>query len=235
MQMMPKDLSSYGLQCVVFMLTLFLTACTSTGPVSKSTSSVAEDRVAERPGSARKSPSSVKMEAIGESGFTLSEAVRVNADVRRDYQRAVALLRSEQLDAGVQLLESIVERAPDVTNPHIDLGIAYQRLDKLAESEASLRRALELAPDHPAALNELGILQRRIGQFADARRSYEQALAIYPGFHFALLNLGMLCDIYLDDLACAHQNYTLYQTIVPNDPSVRIWIADVESRMAAGG
>lgn len=169
------------------------------------------------------------------TGFTVSEVVRIDSDVRRDYQQAAFLLEAGQFEAGAELLQSVVERAPEVTIPHIDLGIAYARLGDYENAEASLRSALSLAPNHPAALNELGILQRRTGRFSAARTSYERALAIHPGFHFALLNLGVLCDLYLEDLACAHASYTKYAEIVVDDPQVEIWIADVENRLNLAG
>lgn len=170
----------------------------------------------------------------GDLGFSVTEVVRIDSDVRRDYQQALGLLRSGQLQAGIDLLESVVARAPDVTNPYIDLGVAYAELDELDKAEHSLKSALSLAPDHPAALNEMGIVYRRTGRFADARESYEKALAVYPGFHYALLNLAVLCDLYLDDLTCALDNYERYADIVTDDDQVGIWIADIKNRLEAG-
>lgn len=169
----------------------------------------------------------------GDLGFTLTEVVRIDSDVRRDYQQALTLLQSDRLDAGIPMLESVVERAPDVTNPHIDLGVAYARRNELEKAEKSLQAALSLAPNHPAALNEMGIVYRRSGRFDAARDSYQRALEIHPGFHFALLNLGVLCDLYLEDLACALDTYERYAEIVTDNEEVDVWIADVRNRLAA--
>ena len=175
---------------------------------------------------------SAAVESHGAGGFIVSEVVRIDSDVRRDYQQASFLLGAGQIEAGAELLERVVERAPEVTVPHIDLGIAYVRLGEYEKAERSLQMALALIPNHPAALNELGILQRRTGRFEAARASYEQVLAIHPGFHFALLNLGVLCDLYLEDLACARSSYMRYAEIVVDDPQVDVWIADVENRLS---
>ncbi len=204
-----------------------LSACTATSGPSGASSPDA-------PPAARKARKPATVETHG-SGFTVSEIVRIDSDVRRDYQQATFLLDAGQLEAGAELLESVVERAPEVTIPHIDLGMAYARLGEDGKAEAALRAALSLAPNHPVALNEMGILQRRAGRFTVARESYERALAIHPGFHFALLNLGVLCDLYLEDLACAHASYTKYAEIVIDDPEIDIWIADVESRLSRAG
>ena len=97
-----------------------------------------------------------------------------------------------------------------MTSAHIDLAIAYSRIDDLERAEASIKKALELNPRHPVAHNELGILYRKTGRFGEARKSYERALNFQPDFHFARRNLAILCDVYLVDLTCALENYELY-------------------------
>ena len=166
-----------------------------------------------------------------ESGFTISEDVRVGFGVRADFGDAVRLLEEEQYEDAIALLLDVTEAAPQLATPHIDLGIAYRAVGDLERAEASLERALELSPRHPVAYNELGIVYRKTGRFAQARESYESALAIHPDFLYARRNLAILCDIYLRDLRCALQNYELYSQAVPEDEAVVIWIADLRNRI----
>lgn len=218
----------------VFLIYVALAAgCAGTAPAPSGAEAGDVGSAAPKHGTQNKRLKPARIEPDGEYGFMLSEVVRVESDVRRDYQRAVTLLQAGDLEAGIEVLEGVVERAPEVTNPHIDLGMAYGILGRLEDALAAMRAALALSPSHPAALNEMGILQRRAGRFMAARESYEQALAVHPGYHYALLNLGVLCDLYLEDLACAMDSYSRYESIVSDDQNVAIWIADVERRLAA--
>jgi len=166
----------------------------------------------------------------GATGFMITQDVRVAGAVRDDYESAIRLLQQGQFEPGIALLVKVTEAAPAAVAPHVDLGIAYSRTGALDRAEASLKQALALDPGHPIANNELGMVYRRTGRFADARTSYEKALERYPSFHFAHRNLAILCDLYLQDYACALEHYEAYRVAVPDDRDAVKWIADVQSR-----
>ena len=197
---------------------LALVACSTATPVAK-TAPVAKSADVAGP-------------LVSETGFTLTDAVQIDADTRAQYDNAVRQLEQKQYEQGIASLLKVVQSVPTATAPYIDLGIAYGRTGDFDKAETSFKRALELNPRHPIAYNELGMVYRKKGRFAEARASYEKAIALVPDFHFARLNLAILCDLYLADTACALANYEVYQRAMPDDKQAAMWVADLRTRVS---
>jgi tetratricopeptide (TPR) repeat protein len=165
------------------------------------------------------------------AGFTITETARPKIGLRSDFDDARAALAAGQHDRAIELFTAIADAESHFAAPHINLGIAHREAGNLEEAEAALLRALEANPRHPVAHNEIGIVYRRLGKFEEARSSYESALEIFENFHFARKNLAIVCDLFLEDLACALENYETYRAAVPDDEEVEMWVADVTQRM----
>jgi tetratricopeptide (TPR) repeat protein len=164
------------------------------------------------------------------AGFTITDAARASPEVRERYLAAISYLEQGLHERGVDELRAVTEQAPELANPHVDLGVAYGRVGDLTQAAASLERAVAVSADHPIALNELALTYRKLGRIADARASYERALALYPDFHVANKNLAILCDLYQRDYGCALRHYRAYHALAPDDAQAAIWIADMEGR-----
>jgi Flp pilus assembly protein TadD len=173
-----------------------------------------------------------RLDVVDATTFTITEQARIGGDVRAQYDNALRLLEQERYPEGIAVLIEVAQKAPDVTAPYINLGIAYERISDFEHAESSFKKALELNPNHPVVHNELGLLYRQTGRFAAARASYEKALEIHSGFHFAHRNLAILCDVYLNDVPCALAHYEAYGRAEPEDEEVAKWIADLRSRSA---
>jgi Tfp pilus assembly protein PilF len=166
------------------------------------------------------------------NGFSITESARVGIRVRSNFDEANRSIEEKDFQRGIELLEEVVMTSPQFSAAHINLGIAYQRIDEFELAEASLLRALEVSPRHPVVRNELGIVYRRTGRFDLARESYEAALDLQPNFHFARKNLAILCDLFLADPTCALEHYELYREADPENEKTEMWIADLENRSA---
>lgn len=174
---------------------------------------------------------SVQRLADGREGFVVNEVPQLAAPERDKFARAVALLGEQQFDQAIALLEEVVAQSPKVTAPYIDLAIAYGRVNQKEKAEAQLKTALELFPGHPVACNEYGLLLRKAGKFVEARAIYEQSLEKFAEYSPLHRNLGILCDLYLNDTACAMTHYEIYSENTPDDEKVKLWIADLKMRM----
>lgn len=161
----------------------------------------------------------------------IAENHPVDPEIRQEFQQAVALLKQEQYPEAIRLLKAVTGKTSKFTGPHINLGIAYARTGEWQKAEESLQKALELNSAHPVAMNEMGLVYRKTGRYAEARKLYETLLSLYPDFLPVRKNLGVLCDIYIQDLTCALENYEAYLVGIPEDEKVKIWVADVKSRM----
>jgi len=161
----------------------------------------------------------------------ITENYPVDPEVRGEFQQALGLLKEEKYSEAIRLLKAVTGKAGKFTGPHINLGIAYARSGELDKAEESLKKALELNAYHPVAMNELALVYRKTGRYAEARELYESLVSLYPDYLPARKNLGVLCDIYIQDLRCALDQYEAYLEGIPEDEKVKIWMADVKSRM----
>jgi Tfp pilus assembly protein PilF len=166
----------------------------------------------------------------GREGFVITEVPQMDSASRRDFNRAVALMNDKDYAAAIELLEKVTAKSPAVTAPYIDIAMAYERMGQFEPAEENLKTALKLVPDHPVACNEYGLLYRKTGRFAEARDMYEKAIARFPDYYPAHRNLGILCDLYLNDPACALKQYKIYSEAKPEDKKVKLWIAELRAR-----
>lgn len=230
---------------VAALLCVLMSACVSTGaqrdepakPVAaapaQQTKTSCTPAAPSQPGqqSTPASAPAAQLNCLPKGVIEITENYPIDPEIREEFQQAVSLLKEEKYPEAIRLLKAVTGKTSKFTGPFIDLGIAYARTNELDKAEESLKKALELNPDHPVAMNELGLVFRKTGRYAEARRLYESLLQLYPDYLPAHKNLGVLCDIYIQDLHCALAQYEAYLQGIPEDEKVKIWVADVKSRM----
>ena len=228
---------------VIFLLALALPACvtTSGGAFSakqenrmarKSCTPVNESGSTSGPAANKEGDASEpKTDCLPLGIIEIYENASIDSEVREEFAKAVALLKQENYSDAIKLLKAVSGKTSKFSAPYINLGMAYARIGELAKAEESFKQALEINQQHPVTQNELGMIYRKTGRYSEARKLYESLLTMYPDFLPGRKNLGVLCDIYLQDLECALQNYEEYLKGVPGDEKVAIWITDVKSRI----
>ena len=167
----------------------------------------------------------------GTSTGSKQQNVAVSSDVQSTFDQALKLLQEEQYDTAITLLNSVVEREKRLTAPYINLAMAYRKKGDDKQAEENLLKALAIDHTQPVANNELGIIYRKQGRFTDAKKVYITALSEYPDYLPVIKNLGILCDIYMRDPQCALEQFEKYQQQVPDDKTIKVWIADLKARI----
>lgn len=167
----------------------------------------------------------------GVSKASKVQHVDVSSDVQKTFDQALQLLQEEQYDTAITLLNNVIEQEQRLTAPYINLAMAYRHKGNEKLAEENLLKALAIDQAQPVANNELGILYRKQGRFEDAKKVYINALSEYPDYLPVIKNLGILCDIYMRDPQCALEQFEKYQQYAPEDKTVKIWIADLKTRI----
>lgn len=109
------------------------------------------------------------------------------------------------------------ERAQDVAEANLRLGIAYMQNGQLDKALEKLERAKLAKPDYAQIYNAFGLLYRKMGQSDVAEENFKRALKLDPGNSHVLNNYGLLlCQdkhyAEAEDVFLESANNPLYQT-----------------------
>ncbi|MDP1634404.1 MAG: tetratricopeptide repeat protein [Gallionellaceae bacterium] len=153
----------------------------------------------------------------------------IDKAVREDFDEALGLLRKKKYAEAIRLLQKVIQKSQN-SAPYINIALAYEMTGETGLAEDNLKRALEINPDHPATMNEYALLYRRTGRFDEAKKLYQSLLVKHPSFMPARKNLGVLCELYLNDLRCALDQYEAYNRTLPGDEEVKLWIIGLKQK-----
>jgi len=215
-RMLPRRLA----HLLVLLALLWLAGCAGSGVVTPEGDALPAE------------PAMIERFEDGRVGFVIHEVSQLDGDLREAFAAGVTALEAQEYTEAVTLFEGVVDAKPLVSAPYIDLAIAYRHTDQKEKAQQMLQRALELVPGHPLASQEYGQLLRSQGNFEEAREVFTTSLEAFPEYFPLHKNLAILCDIYIGDLGCAYDNYVAYSTAQPDDEQVKIWLADLQSRLS---
>ena len=90
------------------------------------------------------------------------------------------LMAKEEFDVALQILDSVVEIAPDFPEGWNRRAAVHFRKKDYGKSLENLRHALAIDPSHYKAIQGLGLLMQEMGEKEAALRAYREALKVHP-------------------------------------------------------
>jgi len=114
--------------------------------------------------------------------------------LRPDHPEALYLLgvvayQTGNLAPSIELVQRALAAGADPPSCHNALGLAFTRLEKMTEAEASFARAIAIRKA-PEFFNNLGTVLFQQGRFEEAIAAYGEALALDSNYSNAHYNLG---------------------------------------------
>ncbi len=155
----------------------------------------------------------------------------VSPEVITLYQQGLQLMKNANDNAALKVFSSVSQKDDSLSGPYVNRGLIYLRANDKDKAKAEFLGAVERNSKNATALNQLGVLSREDGDLEAAQTNYQAALQAEPGHANAHLNMGVLCDIYLQDKACAMKHYKAYQALKPDDESINNWIIDLQEQL----
>ncbi len=197
---------------------------------------IAKERAAQGLVKAKEAPKEKQTSSIDTSPEIVlpeasAELKALAAPVLADYQKAIVLMKAQQLNDAYALFDDIQGKTPMFSGPVLNQAMIRIRQQNYKEAELLLKRAIGINEKNPFTYNLQGLVYRQQGRFADSRAAYEKALTISPNYAKAHFNLAVLADLYLQDLPFALQHYEAYQALQTTpDTTAAKWIVDLQKR-----
>jgi tetratricopeptide (TPR) repeat protein len=116
--------------------------------------------------------------------------MRLAEDVLRDWQEALRLAQTGQVEAALDCMDKALAVAPEQAALWADRGGIEQLAGWHEAAEHSLRRALELDARQASAHHNLGLLLQTRGAAAESLRHFESAVAAEPARAAFCASLG---------------------------------------------
>jgi len=92
------------------------------------------------------------------------------------------------LQGALEDYNKAIELAPNVADPYLNRGVAFEGLGKWSNAIADYNRVLELDPNDAMAYNNRGNAQAGLRKWSNAIADYQKAAEINPKFAFARAN-----------------------------------------------
>ncbi|MDX1538318.1 tetratricopeptide repeat protein [Arsukibacterium sp.] len=167
--------------------------------------------------------------ASGSDSLPVAARPVLAPELQQQFTQAKELLRQQDYQAALSLLEPLALALPDAPGIHYNLAVCYWQLQQTEQARVQLSAILARQPDYVEAANLLGVIARQAGDFNQARRYWLDALATRSDFAKAHKNLGFLYELYLAQPEQARYHYQQYQQL-SSDPMAEAWLSLLEQQ-----
>ncbi|HEU5162634.1 MAG TPA: tetratricopeptide repeat protein [Thermoanaerobaculia bacterium] len=167
----------------------------------------------------------------GESERADEIAKKIEARENGNSMLAEVYIQAKQYPKAIAILEQLRAKTPDDVGVLFQLGAAFERAEKIEESEAAFQRVLALKADHAPTLNYLGYMWADRGVNLDkAAAMLEKAVASDPDNGAYLDSLGW-AYFRLGKLDLAKTYLGKAADVVPDDPTIQEHLGDLALKL----
>jgi len=121
----------------------------------------------------------VKLVAGNDQNFDF-KLVKAAASGSKEFQEGVAAFSSGNFEQAAKLFEAAIAQSPAVPALHVNLALAYFRLNRQTDAVASLEKAAALGPNEAAIQYQLGSAYVEMKAYDKAAAALEKGLASNP-------------------------------------------------------
>jgi tetratricopeptide (TPR) repeat protein len=140
---------------------------------------------------------------------------------REQWEIALQWLDHDSTSQAQQVIESLLQRYPDLAIVHSLAGLTAAKMDDASRAIIELRKAIELNPDLAEPRMYLGDIYLSRGRPDNAKEHYESALQRNPFLADAYKRLAEI-HLRLNDAPAAVPLYRSYILLRPNDLDARL-------------
>ena len=136
--------------------------------------------------------SKIRTNVWGSELLFWKDAAEKSGKARCYHNYANAYADLGDIKSAMHYYEEAIKRDDFYAEPHINLGLMYQRMNRDEIALEHYKRALEIGEGHPELFNNLGILHVKHYAYEEAEVCFKKALALKPHYVGALVNMGKL-------------------------------------------
>ena len=126
------------------------------------------------------------------------EELKKEAEQKKDERLLAKIILGEaslyyikkNYEKAIEGCKKAIEIKPDMHEAWYNLGVAYNKIDKLNEAIEAYKKAIEIKPDMHEAWCNLGVAYNKQGKLNEAIKAYKKAIEIKPDQPYACANLA---------------------------------------------